>query len=475
MLSFLGYMLFLETGLMIIPIVTAFYYKEVEIKAFIIAAFITYTIGFICYLAGKNADKFELKTSKGFSIVSTAWIMTTLLGSLPFIFGGTFNNITDAVFESVSGFTTTGATVIMSPESLAKSILLWRSLTHWFGGLGIIVMGMAILPNLAVRMHIYRAEVTGFDEETLFPDLKKSLQVLLKIYLSLSLFEFILLIFNDVNVFEALVHTMGTISTGGFSSKALSISSFSSVNMEIIIIIFMFLGGMNFNLLYQASERNFKKLFNDEELRLYIFIVILASLLITFNLYLQGYGELFKIMRDSFFQVVSFITTTGYITVNYDTWPSFARWILLVLMFTGASAGSTSGGIKLIRILVLFKKGKQELDSMLYPRSIRSIKVNNILVNEKISTGVLGFFFLYIVTFMVACLVLTSYGHDLISSVSAVAATLGNIGPGFELVGPRNTFQVFPDAAKWVLIICMLMGRLEIYTFLAFIYSKFNR
>jgi trk system potassium uptake protein len=471
-LNILGGLLQLVALAMVLPIIVGVIYNEEDAFIFTIVMGITFISGY--FLRRFNYDRKGLQYRDGFVIVTLGWLLVSIYGAFPFLLAGVFTSPIDAFFESVSGFTTTGATVIMSLESLSHTILFWRSLTQWLGGMGIIVMTIAILPELAGNMHLFKAEVPGPLLTRIKPRIQETAKTLWLIYIFLTLLEILFLCMHNLPLFDALIHSFGTVSTGGFSSKVLSVKAYNSIAIEGILTFFMLLAGTNFNLLYMVIQGRLRVLFDDEEFRFYLFLIFIAGSLITINLYLQVYFDLFQSIRYALFQVVSITTTTGFATVNYDTWPPFSRWILLVLMFIGGSAGSTAGGIKVIRIRVLLKKGIQELYRLLHPRAIKKIKINRYVVSEVVSTSILGFFFLYVTVFVIATIILTYFGIDIISAISAVASTLGNIGPGLELVGPLNSYLPLPGMAKLLLAFCMMMGRLEIYTILVFIFMDWN-
>ncbi|MFW6410374.1 MAG: TrkH family potassium uptake protein [Halanaerobiales bacterium] len=471
-LNILGSLLLMVAIAMLLPVLVGIYFQEIEALVFVFTSGIT-------LLAGLLLKKFEYKQTglqyrDGFVVVTLGWFFVSLFGSLPFLLADVFNNPLDAFFESVSGFTTTGATVIMSLESMSKTILFWRSLTHWLGGMGIILMTLAVLPQLAGNMHLFKAEVPGPVHNRIKPRIRETAKALWFIYIFLTAAEIIMLSIYGVPLFEALIHSFGTLSTGGFSSRTLSVRAYSSAGVDVVVIFFMFIAGINFNLLYDTFRGRLNSLISDEEFRLYFLIIFLAVVLISFNLFLHVYDNFLSALRYAGFQVVSISTTTGFATIDYDTWPPFSRWILLILMFIGGSAGSTAGGIKIIRIKLLLKKGIQELYRLLHPRAVKKVKINNRVVSEQVTTSILGFFFLYITVFVLVTLVLTYFGIDILSSISAVAATLGNVGPGLELVGPLNTYVSFPESAKLLLSLCMMMGRLEIYTILVFVFMDWR-
>ncbi|MFW6015744.1 MAG: TrkH family potassium uptake protein [bacterium] len=469
---YLGFLLQILALSMLLPLLTGFYYWEEDAFVFLISMGLTALSGFI--LKGFRNKDLELKYKDGFVIVTLGWLLVSLFGAFPFLLAGIFSNPVNAFFESVSGFTTTGATVIMSLESLSHTILFWRSLTHWLGGMGIIVISLAILPRLAGKMYLYTAEVPGPLNNRLKPRIQETARTLWLLYIGLTIFQVFLLWITGMSLFESLIHSFGTISTGGFSSRVLSVGAYRTNTINIIIIVFMFLGATNFELIYKFFRGDLFSFYRDEEFRFYLLLLGISILLITVNLSIHIYDDYDISFKHAAFQVVSISSTTGYALVDYDSWPPFSRWILLVLMFVGGSAGSTAGGIKVIRIKVLFKKCIQELYRMLHPRAIKKVKINNTIVSEEVSTSILGFFFLYIMVFVVATICLTYYGIDILSAISAVASSLGNIGPGLELVGPLNSYLPLQNMSKMILIFCMLLGRLEIYTILTFIFMDWR-
>ena len=472
-LNIMGSLLMIIALAMVIPVLVGIYYHEKDAIAFIFTSGLTFLSG-VLFKCINYDKKIGFQYKDGFVVVTMGWLIVSIFGGIPFILTGVLTNPIDAFFESVSGFTTTGATVIMYLENLSHTILFWRSLTHWLGGMGIIVMAIAILPELAGNMHLFKREVPGPFSDRIKPRIKDTAKTLWFIYLILTFVEIILLYLNGISLFDAVIHSFGTISTGGFSSNSLSIKLYNSLTIEIIITIFMFLAAVNFKLLYIGFSGGIKKMFRDEELRFYVLILVVTSLLIFLNLEMQMYDNTLKSLKNSVFQVVSLSSTTGFATVDYDTWPSFSRWFLLVLMFVGGCAGSTSGGIKVIRIRILFKKVTGELQRLLHPNIVKKIKVNNKVLPDVVSTNILSFFYLYITVFVIGTIILTYLGVDIISSVSAVASTLGNVGPGLKLVGPLNSYMNLPLQARFILIICMLMGRLEIYTILVFLFMEWR-
>ena len=471
--SFLGTLLIFIGVSMVVPLITALLYRDIDGIAFIVAMGFTIVVGQV--LRNLATGEENLRHREGFAIVTLGWLLISIFGAIPFMLAGVFDNFVDAFFESVSGFTTTGATVIMSLESLSPTILIWRSLMHWLGGMGIIVMSIVILPELAGSMQLFKAEVPGPIHERLKPRIKETAKTLWVVYLILTVVQIIVLALQGMPLFDALIHSFGTISTGGFSSRTLSVKAYDSLTIDVIMALFMFLAGINLTLHYQVLTGKVKALFNNQEFRFYTLIVVTAITAITINLRLQVYKSVVDSFKYAAFQVTSIISTAGFATVDYDIWPPFSRGILLILMFIGGCAGSTAGGIKVIRIYALMKKGFQELYKVIRPRAVTSLKIGNQAISEEVSTSILGFFFLYIIVFVISTITLTSFGIDLISSISAVAATLGNIGPGLGLIGPLNTYVPLPIVGKLLLSFCMILGRLEIYTVLVFLLSGFWR
>lgn len=467
-----GLLIFLGVS-MLLPMIVGLYYGEKDALDFFFLALVTIPTGLLIYRIFKTS--LDIRYREGFAIVTISWILLSAVGSIPFMTTGVFDNFADAFFESISGFTTTGATVIMSLENISHTILFWRSLSHWIGGMGIIVMSLAILPELAGKMQLFKAEVPGPMHERLRPRIRETAKILIWVYLSLTLIQVILLYLNDLSLFDAIIHSLGTVSTGGFSSRTLSIRAYNSGIIHWIVTLFMFLAGVNLALYYQAFRGRLSVIWRDTEFKVYTGIIVFVTLLITINLRLNVYQDLYQSLKYAAFQVVSIITTTGYSVVDYDIWPPLSRWLLLILMFIGGCAGSTAGGIKIIRVYALVKKCGSELFKLRHPRAVTRLTIGQKVISDEVSTGILEFFFLYIFVFAISVLCLTSYGIDLISSISAVAATLGNIGPGLELVGPLNSFISLPNAAKYLLSGCMLLGRLEIYTVLVFLFSGLYR
>jgi len=367
-------------------------------------------------------------------------------------------------FETVSGLTTTGATIINDIEVLPKGILFWRSFTHWLGGMGILVLTLAILPAIGVGgFQIFKAESPGPVSDKLVPRMKDTAKILYTAYLGITILQTVLLYFGGMSLYEALVHTFGTVGTGGFSTRNASVGAFNSY-IQVTIAIFMIASGINFSLYYDLYKGRWKQVIKNSELKFYLSIIAIATILITINLNGKIYTTITETFKHALFQVGTIITTTGYATVDFDQWPTFSKGILFALMFVGGCAGSTGGSIKNIRLLILFKLVRREISKILHPRAFIPVKINNKSISPDVTASVASFFFLYMLLFIVGTLLISLEGIGLISAASSVAATLGNIGPGFELVGPSQTYSHFSIPSKLLFSLLMLFGRLELFT-----------
>lgn len=467
----LGNLLVVEAGLMIPSLLVALYYNQTDKLAFLYSIIITGIIGFIMSKCFKN--KKGIKAKEGLAIVSFGWILASFFGSLPFIFSGSIPSWVDAFFETVSGFTTTGATIVDNVEALPNGILFWRSFTHWIGGMGILVFTIAILPTLGVGgFQIFKVESPGPMPDRIVPRVKDTAKILYTTYIIITIIEIILLLFGGMSLFDSAVHTFGTVGTGGFSVKNSSVGAYDSTYIHLVIGIFMILSGINFSLYYSLSKGKWKEVLKDEELRLYLGIITAAVILIAYNINKTMYHDIGLSLRDSFFQVSSIITTTGYATVDFDKWPTFSKGILFLLMFVGGCAGSTGGGMKNIRILVLLKLIKREVAKIFHPRAVIPIKTGDKVVPNETVASISSFFILYIIIFVLGTIVISLEGIDFESSAGAVAATLGNVGPGLGLVGPARTYSQFSKLGKMTLSIFMLLGRLELFTIIALFAPK---
>ena len=461
----LGNLFLFSAVSMLLPLGVSLIYKEPDLMAWIYSILVTATAGgLIRFFTSREG---ELHHREGFAVVSLSWILLPLFGSLPFLFAGVFDSPIDAYFECMSGYTTTGATVMTDIESQHHGILFWRSLIQWIGGMGFIVLSIAILPLLGVGgMQLFKAEVPGPVKDRLTPRITSTAKILWIFYLSLSLAEFLLLMVGGMDWFDSICHTFCTMATGGFSTKNASVGAYHSAFIELVIIIFMFSAGVNFSIYYKLSKGGWRDVLKDEEFKFYCAVILIMTVLIGFVIYPDEAASPGEALRDSAFQTVSIITTTGFGTKDFDQWPPFGRFALLALMFFGGCAGSTGGGIKQVRILILFKHAYRELKRLIYPGRVLSIKISGKAIPNEVATNVMGFFLLYMIVFLISTLIISFLGVDLLTSLSAVAACIGNIGPGLAQVGPTLTFAPLHGLSKIILSFCMVVGRLELYTVL---------
>ncbi|MFU0825131.1 TrkH family potassium uptake protein [Clostridium sp.] len=474
-LKSLGRLLICE-GLAMIPsfIVALIYNGGNDEGAFLITIAILFIVGLV--VARIEPKRRNIYARDGFAIVAIGWLLASFFGALPFVISGAIPSFVDAFFEAVSGLTTTGSSILKDVESMPHGLLFWRSFAHWIGGMGVLVMALAILPSAkAGTFQIMKAESPGPNPGKLVPKVGQTAKILYGIYAIITIIEVILLKIAGMPLFDSLIHTFGTVGTGGFSSKALSVGAYNNIYAEVIITFFMLACGINFSLYYQAIKGNIKEIFKDEELKFYLAVVFASITLITLNLHGNIFKTIGESLRHSSFQVATIITTTGYATTDFNLWPTFSKMILLSLMFVGGCAGSTAGGIKNIRILLLFKVIKREFLKIVHPKAVYTVKVGGKSIDEETLMSIGGFFFIYIIIFIVSVFIVSLDGFDMVTSTSAVAATLGNIGPGFGMVGPMGSFSDFSILSKIVMSLDMIIGRLEIYPILLLIVPTFWR
>ncbi len=456
------------------PAGIALFYGDHALAAFVFSAALTFLFALLLIILCPKTDK-QISHREGFVIVSMGWILAALFGSLPFLFDSTFTSFTNAYFETVSGFTTTGATVLSNIESYPKSILFWRSMIQWLGGMGIILFSIALLPLLGIGgMQLYKAEVPGPVIEKIKPRIAETARSLWKVYVFLSLAEMLLLMIAGMSAYDAACHTFTTMATGGFSPYSKSVEAFSNPAVEIIIICFMLAAGMNFAQHYRILHGNIKPVARDAEFRFYLFFLAAATLVLFLSLQSSAPDRpVADTLRTTAFQATSIMTTTGYSTTNFDTWPVFSKFILLVLMFVGGCAGSTGGSIKCIRIFLILKRCYREIFYIIHPHAVASVKIGGKSVPEEVLRGLSGFILIYLLIFVFGSAGMTLCGMDIVTAVSSVAASLGNIGPGLGGVGPYENFFFIPSPGKWLLILLMLLGRLEIFTLLILFVPEF--
>lgn len=474
--SLLGILLMINGGFMLLCLPVSLIFREGGVMPLVLSSFITTLIGGLMWALTKNRYGNNLNKRDGYLIVTLGWLSMSLVGTLPYIFSGAIPNFTDAFFETLSGFTTTGASILNDIESLPKGILFWRSLTQWMGGMGIIVLAVAILPILGIGgMQLFVAEAPGLKLDKLQPRITATARRLWIIYGGLTFAEFVLLWLGGMTIFDALNHSLTTMATGGFSTRQDSIAYFESGYLQYVIIIFMFLAGTNFTLTYFGFKGNFKKVWANEEFRVYSVGVLLLGIIVSVGLYFNGDGNLEKSFRDALFQVVSIVTTTGFVSADYTVWGPAISVLLFVLMFVGASAGSTAGGVKIVRHLLLLKNGMLELKRQLHPAAIIPVRLNKKAVSQDITYNVLAFIMIYLTIYVISAFIMGLIGVDFVTALGSVATSLGNIGPGFGSVGPVDNFAHLPAVGKWFLSFLMLLGRLELFTVLILITPYFWR
>ena len=459
-----------EGALMLLPALVALIYGENTVAGkILIIAVLCICLGSV--FSRKRPKRSDIFVKDGLMIVGLAWVMFSLLGALPFYFTGAIPRFVDAFFETVSGFTTTGSTILTDIESLPYGIHFWRAFTHWVGGMGVLVFVMAVIPLAGSKsLNIMKAEGPGPTMDKIVPKTRQTAKILYLIYVVMTVAEVVLLVLGGMPLFDALIHTFSTAGTGGFSNKADSVSFYDSAYIDGVITVFMALFGVNFNLFYLLLLGKFARVFKSEELRTYIGIIAVATLLITINIY-PMYGSFLTSFRYSSFQVTTIITTTGMMTTDFNLWPSFSKGILLMLMFVGACAGSTGGGLKVSRVLLLGKYIKSEIRKIVHPRSIVSVKVDGKVMDDTVIRSVTAYIMIYMSILVVSYLMISLNELDLETTLTSVITCINNVGPGFgEIIGPTQNFSTLSDFSKLVLILDMLIGRLEIYPIL-FIFS----
>ena len=459
----IGRILLTEAALLVLPLLVTVLYGESPVP-FLIPILLLALCGGA--MGWKKPKSTALYARDGLAVVALAWICMSLFGALPFVLSGDIPNYVDAFFETVSGFTTTGSSILTEIEPLSRGGLFWRSFTHWVGGMGVLVFVMAILPmNDGHGMHLMRAEVPGPTVGKLVSRMSDTAKILYSIYLVMTVVEIVLLLVGGMPLYDAAIHAFGTAGTGGFSCRNLSVGAYDSVYFDVVIGVFMLLFGVNFNLYYFLLIRRFRDVLHSEELRAYLLIVAASVLAIAVNIS-HLYQSFAASLRYAFFQVSSIITTTGYATADFNAWPAFSKAILVILMFVGACAGSTGGGMKVARIVILAKTSVCDMRKMLHPNAVATVRFEGKPIGEKNIRSVHLFLTVYLIVFTISCLLLSLEEMDLVTTFTAVAACMNNIGPGLEVVGPMGNFAAFSPWAKVLLSFDMLVGRLEIFPML---------
>lgn len=465
-----GALLLFESAFLLTAVLVSWYYREGEGTTFFASAGVSALLGSIAMFAGRNALP-VLGRREGSVIVTSIWLVFSFIGMLPYLVSGSISSVTDAFFETMSGFTTTGASILNNIESLPYSILYWRSLTQWIGGLGIIVISMALLPIFGFSsVQLFAAEATGPTKDKIHPKMSETAKRLLAIYIVLTIAEFLLLKVAGMGWFDAMNHAFTTMATGGFSTKQLSIGYWDSPFIHYVLIVFMFLAGVNFTLFYFFIKRNFAKVSANQELKFYALIVLVFTVLLSTTMInsssLSGFSGIEKIVRDSLFTVVSLITTTGYGSVDYMQLAPLAWVLALVIMLVGASAGSTAGGMKLIRVLLVVKYAYYEFKRIIHPNAVFPVRYNGTIVREEVITKVLAFIVLYILVILTGTVILAFSGMGFLESLGGMVTCISDVGPGLGSIGPAYSFSEIPSFSKWFLAIVMLVGRLELFTVL---------
>lgn len=459
----IGSIMKIEAALMLLPMVVGLLYKD-NVMCFVITILLLVLLGFALTGNKKRDDMFLAKD--GYIAVGLSWIVLSAFGALPFVISGEIPSFIDAFFEIVSGFTTTGSSILTDLETMSKGLLFWRSFSHWIGGMGILVFMLAILPVASGKsMHLMRAESPGPSVGKLVPKMRQTASLLYKMYIFLSVVMVIALLLAGMPLYDALIHMFGTAGTGGFSIWADSVAHYNSPLIELIITIFLFLFATNFNIYYFILIKDAKSIFKNDELKTYFCVFVFSILMIAINIY-PLYGTILESLRYSSFQVASIMSTAGFASANFDTWPTFSKIILFLLMFIGGCAGSTGGGIKVSRFVLIFKSFKHEINQLIRPREVNNVFMDGHPVDEKVRRNTVIYFALAMIIVGISILLISLDGYDFATTISAVAVTFNNVGPGFGMVGPLGSFAEFSNLSKLVLSFDMLLGRLEIFPIL---------
>ncbi len=475
-LNIIGFLLILNGLFILTGIGFSLYYQSDDILALLISGVGSSLIGLIIWLVTRKTEITELGKREGYLIVTLGWFVMAIFGAFPFLLHGSISNYTDAFFETMSGFTTTGATILSDIEVLPPGLLFWRSLTQWLGGMGIIVLSLAILPLLGIGgMQLFTAEVPGVTKDKIHPRVKETAKRLWGIYVILTAAETLLLMVGGLNFFDAINHSFTTMATGGFSTKNASVAYYNSPYVQYVFILFMFFAGMNFTLHYLSFHGNFSYLKNNTEFKYYLGFTLMATIFVVI-IHLPHvdfhYEEAF---RQSLFHVVSLTTTTGYVTSDFENWAPYSRMIFFVLLFIGGCAGSTGGGIKFVRHIILFKNSWAELKRLIHPRAIIPVKFNGKAVSSEVISNVQAFFIFYVLVFVLGSIIISLLGVEFVTAIGATATCVGNIGPGIGTVGPVSNFSHLPEIVKWILSFFMVVGRLELFTVLIILSPAFWR
>ena len=470
----MGFLLFIEAGFLTLCTVLSAFYQEPDLPAFIISTLITAVIGIPLTYIGKKAER-KLSRRDGYVVVTFAWIIFSLFGMLPYYISGYIPNITNAFFETMSGFTTTGASILNDIEALPHALLFWRSMTQWIGGMGIVIFTIAVLPIFGVGgIQLFAAEATGPTFDKVTPRIDVTAKWIWTIYLGLTIAQTVLLMAGDMPLFDSVCHAMTTTATGGFSTKQASIAAFHSPYIEYVVTVFMFLSGINFSLLYLLFLKgSFKRVFGDTEIRWYVKTILFFTLVITVGLLLTSSMELEEAFRRASFLVVSLQTTCGFITADYMQWTPPLWMLTTVITYCGACAGSTTGGVKCIRAVIMARIAKNEFKHILHPNAVLPVRINRLNISSTTKSTVLAFFVVFVILVFLGWFLMMIFGLGFADAYSVVISSLANVGPGIGMCGPAFSWDALPDAAKWLSTIYMLIGRLELFTVLLLLTPAF--
>jgi trk system potassium uptake protein TrkH len=466
-LNIIGIVLIFVAICMILPVAVSLLYDQSSTIPLTISFLITFIAGALLFFLSGEHEKEEIRHREAFLIVTLSWLSVAFVGAIPYLLTGTFHSFTDAYFESMAGFTTTGSSVLTDIEEVSMGVLFWRSLTQWLGGMGIILFALAILPMLGTGgMQLFKAEVPEISVDKLRPRIIDTAKALWFIYVGLTAVAAASYMVGGMDFFDAVCHAFTTLATGGFSTKNASIAHFQSPFIEFTTSIFMIMAGINYSLYFRFFRGKSAALLKSTEFKFYISITLLATAMMTFSIWGSSYGSIADSFRYALFQVTSIMTTTGYSTANFEEWTPVAKILLVTVMFFGGMIGSTGGGIKQVRILLMLKQGYRELYQLIHPHAVTTVKLDDKFLTKEILGSIWGFLFLFIFICIVATIGMAATGTDIITSATTVISAMSNVGPALGAAGPTEGYATIPMAGKWILLMCMLIGRLEIYTVL---------
>lgn len=472
--NIIGIVLIFVSLFMILPVAVALVFGSNDAITLTISFLLTFIAGALLFFLSGKHEKEEIRHREAFLVVAFSWILVALFGAVPYLLTGTFDSFTDAYFESMAGFTTTGSSVLRNIEIVPMGILFWRSLTQWIGGMGIILFALAILPMLGTGgMQLFRAEVPEISVDKLRPRIVDTAKALWLIYVGLTSIATAFYLVGGMDLYNALCHAFTTMATGGFSTKNASMAHFNNAFIDYTSSIFMFLAGVNYSLYFYAFRGKVSGLWKSSEFRFYVTITAIAAALITFDIWKSSYDSLLEAFRYALFQVTSIMTTTGYSTADFESWSAFSQILLVVLMFFGGMIGSTGGGIKQVRILLMLKQSYRELYQLIHPRAVTTVKLDEKFLTKEILGSIWGFLFIFIFVCVTATIGMAAAGLDMVTAATTVISAMSNVGPALGTAGPTENYASLPAVGKWILVFCMLAGRLEIYTVIILFVPQF--